>query len=161
MTSLAIWQNALKERYRKKESVADLWFAAQSQLKAGRNPPILAKFNITLSNIRQHNPRFRDYQRRRSQHEKAATYLQVTGDKLQRNTIRRKEIEVDDDDWSETEGDEHDAEYHHDAEYEEHPYGRPDVEYRNDIEYRHDADNSASNDGRLYSAYNGLDNGRY
>lgn len=87
--------------------------------------------------------------------------MQVTGDKLQRNTIRRKEIEVDDDDWSETEGDEHDAEYHHDAEYEEHPYGRPDVEYRNDIEYRHDADNSASNDGRLYSAYNGLDNGRY
>merc|ERR1719474_646806 len=85
-------------------SVASLWFSAQSQLKAGRNPAILNKFNITLSNIRQHNPRFRDYQRRRSQHEKAATYLQVTGDKLQRNTIRRKEIEVDDDDWSETEG---------------------------------------------------------
>merc|ERR1712079_711710 len=71
--------------------------------REGRNPPILAKFNITLSNIRQHNPRFRDYQRRRSQHEKAATYLQVTGDKIKQNTTRRKEIDDDDDDWSDTE----------------------------------------------------------
>merc|ERR1719216_274258 len=88
-------------------SVSSLWFSAQSQLRAGKNPSILAMYNISLSNIRQHNPRFRDYQRRRSQHEKAATYLQVTGDKLRRHTVRRKEIDDDDDenDWSDTEGD--------------------------------------------------------
>merc|ERR1711997_980084 len=85
-------------------SVSSLWFSAQSQLKAGRNPAILNKFNITLSNIRQHNPRFRDYQRRRSQHEKAATYLQVTGVKL-RDAVPRRTIDYDDDDLSETEGD--------------------------------------------------------
>merc|ERR1712083_1096509 len=98
--SLALRNKAVAQR----QSVAELWFSAQSQLRAGRNPPILAKFNITLSNIRQHNPRFRDYQRRRSQHEKAATYLQVTGDKLQRHTVRRREIDDDDNDLSETEG---------------------------------------------------------
>jgi len=85
-----------KKTNRKQQTVSQLWFKAQSQLKQGRNPPILAKYNITLTNIRQHNPRFKDYQRRKSHHEKAATYLQVTGDKV--HTIKRKEIDHDDDD---------------------------------------------------------------
>ena len=87
-----------KKTNRQQQSVAQLWFKAQSQLKQGRNPPILAKYNITLTNIRQHNPRFKDYQRRKSHHEKAATYLQVTGGKLHTNMmmilVRQKMISI-------------------------------------------------------------------
>jgi len=96
-------QQKLKNR-RKQQSgptVAALWFEAQSQLRAGRNPTILSKFHLSLSNIRQHNPRFRDYQRRRSQHEKAATYLQLTNDTLRGHRMRALIANDDDDDEDE------------------------------------------------------------
>lgn len=94
-------QRRRKKTNRRQQSVSQLWFKAQQQLKQGRNPLILAKYNIKLQNIRQHNPRFKDYQRRKSHHEKAATYLQVTGDKI--HTNHRNQIDHDDDDFSDTE----------------------------------------------------------
>ena len=96
-------QRRRRKTSRRQQTVSQLWFKAQSQLKQGRNPPILAKYNITLVNIRQHNPRFKDYQRRKSHHEKAATYLQVTGDNFQ--SKKRVGIDHDDDDMSDTEND--------------------------------------------------------
>lgn len=94
-------QRRRKKSTRRQQTVSQLWFKAQSQLKQGRNPPILAKYNITLVNIRQHNPRFKDHLRRKSHHEKAATYLQVNREKL--HTRDRKNIDQDDDDFSDTE----------------------------------------------------------
>ena len=84
-----------RSRHRKNQTVKSLWFRAQNQLKQGRNPAILSKYNITLTNIRQHHPRYKDHIRRKSHHEKAATYLQVTGGRM--HTNKRGQIDNDDD----------------------------------------------------------------
>jgi len=100
-------QRRRKKTNRKQQSVSQLWFKAQAQLQQGKNPTLLAKYNIKLQNIRQHNPRFKDFERRKSHYEKAATYLQVTGHKLNaaaRNLIAIDQYE-DEDEESETEND--------------------------------------------------------
>mmetsp|Transcript_55284 Transcript_55284/g.91803 ORF Transcript_55284/g.91803 Transcript_55284/m.91803 type:complete len:491 (-) Transcript_55284:224-1696(-) len=95
-----------RRTHRKDMTVAELWFKAQSQLKQGKNPSILRKYNIQLQNIRQHNPRFRDFQRRRSHLEKAASYLQVTGQALNNKGMQDMGVLIDDDQEDEDEEDE-------------------------------------------------------
>eukprot|EP01083_Nonionella_stella_P024810 68364_1 len=119
-----------KHRNKHNHTVAQLWFKAQSQLKQGRNPPLLTKYNITLTNIRQHNPRFKDYQRRKSDHEKAASYLNATAaQKLTQNDAQRSAITKDEDDEYETDYDDIDVDFDEDGsvEYESNssPYAHP------------------------------------